>query len=98
MSLTIEIPVEYFNQIKLERDIWQEKYYVQKHNAEKLSDELQSRADTGTRGIQLAFEKHWLVECLKELASLASCGIYQDGDIADSVRGMVKEVNERYPV
>lgn len=97
MTNTITIPVEFFEQIKKDRDVWQEKYYVQKHNAENLNDQLQSNANSKASNIKEAFENRWLIECLKELANLASCGVYQDLDIAEAVRGMVKEVNERYP-
>lgn len=97
MTNTITIPVEFFENLKKERDIWQEKYYVQKHNAQRLSDELQSNADSKASSIKEAFENRWLIECLKELSSLASCGLYQDGDISEAVRGMIKEINERYP-
>lgn len=93
---TVTIPIEFFEQLKKDRDIWQEKYYTQKHNAERLSDELQSKSDSD-KTAKLVFEKHWLIECLQGLAELAGCGTYPDGDISDSVRKMIKEVQERYP-
>ena len=96
MTNTITIPVEFFEQIKKDRDIWQEKYYVQKHNAEKVMDELQSKGD-GSQEVVLAFEKARLIKLLHTALDLAGCGVYHHEGVVEEIRELTKMANKEYP-